>query len=98
MSLQTAFGILGAWCADHAKAAAKDTNQYLQIDLGSAMTIGMIETQGEHYFPNFVAKFKLNSSVDYVNWITYSKVIMYFILLFSGEKYPGKFAIRASFS
>ena len=68
------FLLPGAWCVDHAKALAKDRNQYLQLNLGAPTTIGMIETQGQYYYPNFVTKFSLNCSVDGVNWVSYGKV------------------------
>lgn len=65
----------GAWCVDHAKALAKDRNQYLQLNLGAPTTIGMVETQGQYYYPNFVTKFSLNCSVDGVNWFGYGKIL-----------------------
>lgn len=68
------FLLLGAWCADHAKALAKDKNQYLQVDLGQTFTIGMVETQGQYYYPNAVSKFSINCSVDGVTWFSYGRV------------------------
>ncbi|XP_068733303.1 uncharacterized protein [Montipora capricornis] len=64
----------GGWCADHAKAVAKDTNQYLQLDLYSEKLIGMVETQGQYYYPNAVSKFTLSASNDGVNWLPYGKL------------------------
>ncbi|XP_068686644.1 coadhesin-like isoform X1 [Montipora foliosa] len=66
----------GGWCADHAKAVAKDTNQYLQLDLYSEKLIGMVETQGQYYYPNAVSKFTLSASNDGVNWVPYGKVLI----------------------
>jgi len=65
----------GAWCSDHAKAVAKDKNQYLQLDLGQVTTIGLVETQGQYYYPNFVTKFSINCSVDGLTWFSYGKIM-----------------------
>ena len=64
----------GAWCADHAKAVAKDKNQYLQLDLGVPYLIGMVETQGQFYYPNYVSKFALSFSDNGITWKDYDKV------------------------
>ena len=75
----------GGWCADHAKAVAKDTNQYLQLDLYSEKLIGMVETQGQYYCPNAVSKFTLSASNDGVNWVPYGKVLHIYLRLFTVE-------------
>ena len=69
----------GAWCADHAKAVAKDKNQYLQLDLGVPCLIGMVETQGQFYYPNYVSKFALSFSDNGISWKDYDKVNMWVI-------------------
>ena len=74
MNVSPFFFSPGAWCVDHAKAAAKDKNQYLQLDLGGPSLIGMVETQGQYYYPNFITKFSLAFSNDGVTWSDDGKV------------------------
>lgn len=53
----------GAWCAD-----VSDTSRYLQIDLKTEMTLSGISTQGQSDEANWVVKYKIQHSLDGVQW------------------------------
>ena len=57
----------GAW-----RAAHDDANQWLQVDLGSLYTkVTGVATQGRHTRPQWVTKYKLQSSDDEMNFQNY---------------------------
>ena len=46
------FGIIGAWCP-----VVKDTNQWIQVDLGDPTYVTGVLTQGRQDFPQWVTKY-----------------------------------------
>ena len=57
----------GAW-----SARLNDVNQWLQVDLGNQPTrVTGVATQGRNGYPQWVTKYKLQYSLDGVNWYYY---------------------------
>ena len=60
-------GKAGSW-----SAGINDVNQWLQIDLGSRLTnVTRVATQGRNGNPQWVTKYKLQYSIDGVNFQYY---------------------------
>ena len=61
--------VRGSWCTYYGY------NEYLQIDLQSLHVICAVSTQGNgnKYYPYFVKKYTLQSSIDNIRWTNYTE-------------------------
>ncbi|CAH1794847.1 unnamed protein product [Owenia fusiformis] len=56
----------------HWSASSLNTDQYIQVDLGTNCTVTAIATQGRHGSDEWVTSYRVEYSLDLVTFITYS--------------------------
>ncbi|XP_022777446.1 lactadherin-like [Stylophora pistillata] len=59
----------GGWCPK----TTGDRTDYLQVDMGSVLSVCAVATQGEEVLPEWTTNYKLNLSIDGLAWNPYEE-------------------------